>query len=395
MAKGAYIGINNTARKIKKMYVGVNNVAHKVVKGYIGVGGVARPFFSTGIEYMGNVASLSIGRNNLAAAFAGDYVLFGGGGLYPGYGPYATVDAFNPSFVSVSVSPLGQDRWGGQAASIGGYAFFAGGFYHQGQLNRDVYAYSSDLVQSSPEELDQGRAYLAASVSDSAVIFAGGANNYGTYPGGFNRVDIYDSSLIKLSAPRLNFRSAHLSGVYTGKSHVFAGGIQSTMNDEGEYTANTFLNNAVAFSDDFVQTDLSSLSKARAYMTAVMAGNYALFMGGQPNSSTRYCADVDVYSQENVRLTPVSLSVGRSKAGGGSIGDTALIVGGTGNYTYIPSCEMFNADLVRTDGQPLSESSNGGVYGPASASSVTTLVLGGGTVSGGIYTDAVWAYREM
>ena len=395
MAKGIYIGAGGKACKVRKIYIGAGGKAHKVKKGYIGVSGVARPFFSAGIEYMGKVAALSVARHNLAAAFAGEYVLFGGGGLYPGYGPYETVDAFDGSFVGAAVSPLGQNRWGGRAASIGGYAFFAGGFYSHGQLNSDVYAYSSDLVQSSPEELDQGRAYLAASVSDSAAIFAGGAGSYGTYPGGFNRVDIYDSSLIKLSAPRLNFSAAHLSGVYTGKSHIFAGGIKSTMNDEGDYTANTFLSSAAAFSDDFVQTSLSSLSKARAYMTAAMAGSCALFMGGQPGSSTKYCTDVDVYSRENVRLTPVSLAVGRSKAGGGSIGDTALIVGGTGNYTYIPSCEMFDQDLVRSDVKALSESSNGGVYGPASASFGGTLVLGGGTVSGGAYTDAVWAYKEM
>jgi len=39
MAKGAYIGVNNVAKKIKKGYVGVDGVARKIKKAYIGIGG--------------------------------------------------------------------------------------------------------------------------------------------------------------------------------------------------------------------------------------------------------------------------------------------------------------------------------------------------------------------
>ena len=48
MSKGAYVGINGTAHKIKDIYVGVNNIAHKVVKGYVGVNGVAHLFWDGG-----------------------------------------------------------------------------------------------------------------------------------------------------------------------------------------------------------------------------------------------------------------------------------------------------------------------------------------------------------
>ena len=46
MAKKAYVGINNVARKVSKMYVGVNGVARKVKKAYVGVNGVAREFYT-------------------------------------------------------------------------------------------------------------------------------------------------------------------------------------------------------------------------------------------------------------------------------------------------------------------------------------------------------------
>ena len=72
MAKGVYIGVDNVARKVKKMYVGVDGVARKVKKGYIGVGGVARPFFSGGeLAYYGTATALGNARSQLAATTVG------------------------------------------------------------------------------------------------------------------------------------------------------------------------------------------------------------------------------------------------------------------------------------------------------------------------------------
>lgn len=48
MARQAYTGVNNVARKIVNLYDGVNNVARKVKNGYVGVSNVARQFFSMG-----------------------------------------------------------------------------------------------------------------------------------------------------------------------------------------------------------------------------------------------------------------------------------------------------------------------------------------------------------
>lgn len=42
MAKGAYIGIDNIARKVKNGYIGVDGVARKIKAAYIGIDGVAR-----------------------------------------------------------------------------------------------------------------------------------------------------------------------------------------------------------------------------------------------------------------------------------------------------------------------------------------------------------------
>lgn len=55
MAKGMYIGIDDTARKVNGMYVGVDGVARKVKKGYIGVDGVAQCFFDNSVKYIINI----------------------------------------------------------------------------------------------------------------------------------------------------------------------------------------------------------------------------------------------------------------------------------------------------------------------------------------------------
>lgn len=46
MSKATYIGVDDVARKVKKMYVGVDGVARKVRKAYIGVDGVAQLVYS-------------------------------------------------------------------------------------------------------------------------------------------------------------------------------------------------------------------------------------------------------------------------------------------------------------------------------------------------------------
>ena len=45
MAKAAYIGVDNKARKISKGYIGVDGVAREISKGYVGVNGVAQLFY--------------------------------------------------------------------------------------------------------------------------------------------------------------------------------------------------------------------------------------------------------------------------------------------------------------------------------------------------------------
>ena len=91
----AYIGVENIARKIKKIYIGAEEVAHKVKKGYIGVDGVARQFFSSEITitYSGThtISDVTVdnlpyklwtitGSGTLAISGSVEYWMCGGGG---------------------------------------------------------------------------------------------------------------------------------------------------------------------------------------------------------------------------------------------------------------------------------------------------------------------------
>ena len=133
MAKGAYVGVDGKARKIKKGYVGVDNVARKVKKGYVGVGGVARPFFSAeGLEYYGAITPLSRGRYLLAATSVGRYALFGGGRYSSSDSSSSlssTVDAYDESLTRSTPSALSKARYDLAAATVGGYALFGGGYF--------------------------------------------------------------------------------------------------------------------------------------------------------------------------------------------------------------------------------------------------------------------------
>ena len=108
MAKGAYVGVDGVARKIKKGYVGVEGVARKIKKAYIGVGGVARPFWSGGeLAYWGTATNLSVGRMDLAGASVGNYALFAGGN---NSGNQSTVDAYNTSLTKFTPTSLSEAR---------------------------------------------------------------------------------------------------------------------------------------------------------------------------------------------------------------------------------------------------------------------------------------------
>ena len=66
MAKKAYIGVGDKARKVKKIYLGISGVARQMQKGYVGVNGVARLFFENAFK----VTVSGYSKNYLGNAYA-------------------------------------------------------------------------------------------------------------------------------------------------------------------------------------------------------------------------------------------------------------------------------------------------------------------------------------
>ena len=142
MSKGAYVGVNGVARKVKKIYTGIDNVARKVKKGYVGIGGVARPFFraESPLVYYGTITPLSVARSSLAATSIGNYALFGGG-MSPS--DRDTVDAYNDSLVKSIPTVLSVARYNLAATSVGNHALFGGGYGDSSTYKDTVDAYYS------------------------------------------------------------------------------------------------------------------------------------------------------------------------------------------------------------------------------------------------------------
>ena len=142
MAKGAYVGVDGVAHKVKKIYTGVDNVAKQVKKGYVGVGGVARPFFSAEarLEYYGVITPLSVARYYLAATTVGNYALFGGG-RESGYTYKNTVDAYDGNLTRSTPTVLSVARDNLAATTVGNYALFGGGYGSDSTYKAAVDAY--------------------------------------------------------------------------------------------------------------------------------------------------------------------------------------------------------------------------------------------------------------
>ena len=130
MAKAVYVGVGSKAHKMKKAYIGIGGKARKVKKMYIGVGGKARLCYSAELEKVGMATALSTTRYDMRAATVGKYALFAGGYISKssfGYSVSSSVDAYNTSLTKSTPTELSCKRCGHAAASVGGYALFAGG----------------------------------------------------------------------------------------------------------------------------------------------------------------------------------------------------------------------------------------------------------------------------
>ena len=369
MAKGAYVGVDGVAHKVKKIYTGVDNVAKQVKKGYVGVGGVARPFFSAeGLEYYGTITPLSLVRESLAATTIGDYAIFAGG--KENNVTTDAMDYYTNSLVK-GTGDLRDAKSDLAATTVGDYAIFAGGYVNppdQGWTSSySVDTYDSSLTRSTGTVLSQRRAFLAATTVGNHALFGGGDDS----------VDAYDISLTRSTLTALSVARRYLAATTVGDYAIFAGG-----NEIGSPSKDA----VDAYDISLTRSTPSVLSAARNQLAATTVGNYALFGGGYGSS---YKNTVDAYDTSLTKSTPTVLSAARNQLAATTVGNYAIFAGGyVGGSNYKDSVDAYDTNLTRSTPTVLS-----GARRRLAATTVGDYALfGGGNGSG--YKDTVDAYYQ-
>ena len=229
-----------------------------------------------------NPTELSAARFGLAAATIGDYALFAGGETSEGFS--AVVDAYDKSLTRTTQTALSTARSELAATTIGDYALFAGGQKAEDQngfvTSSTVDVYNKSLTLTSMIQLSVLRSELAAATIGGYALFAGGKAINITA-----KVDAYDKSLIRTHPTALSAARFGLAAATIGDYALFAGG----------ETSKGFSAVVDSYDKSLTRMTQTALSTARSELAATTIGAYALFAGGKGADDVRYNT-VDVYS---------------------------------------------------------------------------------------------------
>ena len=240
MAKGAYIGVDGKARKVKKMYIGVNNVARKVKKGYIGINGVARQFFSGEPEakYYGPVTALQNAGSEFGSLANQNYAIF--------WKDKSGSDAYNKSLVKTLVELPSSGSYSNPTTDFGNYGV---GFYPPNRTATTAFSVNTSLVSQTIATIDSRHNYTKALKVGNSAILAGGSYAESSYLD--NSVRAISSSLLITEVDTLPNVRNFMMGSFNENYAVYAGG-----QDRDEHSAN----DVYAYNSSYTRTDLGTLS---------------------------------------------------------------------------------------------------------------------------------------
>ena len=237
-----------------------------------------------------STATLSSSRSYLAAASAGNKVLFAGG-FDNSYSSSNVVDIYDATAGTWSTATLSQASMGLTAASVGNEVLFGGGFTTGatgGSLSNVVDIYDATAGTWSTAALSQARMDLTAASVGNKVLFGGGDTD-----SGYGNVDIYDATAGTWSTAALSQPCADLAAASVGNKVLFGGGTgynYSNAVDIYDATAGTW--------------STAALSQARAYLAAASVGNEVLFGRGITGSGySSNVVDIFKVSQDYDTIT--------------------------------------------------------------------------------------------
>ena len=99
---------------------------------------------------------------------------------------------------------------------------------------------------------------------------------------------------------------------------------------------------------------ITSLSRARRFLTGVSVGNYALFCGGATTTSGSDFANVDTYSDTLTKSNATTLTYARRYPAATNVGNYAIIGGGGEGKNSSNQVDAYNANLTKSNPTTLS-----------------------------------------
>lgn len=339
MAKGAYIGVNGVARKIKKGYIGVENfVPRNLPSGY------------TQVEYIESSGTQYIDT-----------------GFKPSNNSRVVMDIQASEF---------NNRWlfGSRTSSTS--ASFAVGLMSTSTVHSEYGSANTTATVSKATErttVDKNKnvcLFGSVAVTNTAATFSGtypiyllSLNNGGTaaskgFVGKLYSCQIYNNgTLVRDYVPCKN--SAGTAGLYdlaNGSFYTNAGSgtfaVGSAHNSVARKIKKAYIGIGGVARPYFGGGELeyygaiTPFGTARESHAATSNGKYALFAGGATSSSSNNPTSIEVYDASLVHsISPTALSVGRYWLAATSVGEYAIFGGGYYNKTNV---DAYNSSLTHT-----------------------------------------------
>jgi len=229
----------------------------------------SRQIFSAQLNEIG---TLSVPRQFIAIAAAGNKIIFAGG--QTANGSVSTVDIYNVTTNIWTTASLSQPKAYATAISNGNKIFIAGGENEdlimgtQFYSTIDIYDVSTN-TWSSAFNLSIPKTEIAGAAIGDKIFFAGGFVDAAT-AGATNQVDIYTYP-DQMSTGVLSNARFGISGTAAGNKIYFAGGWN---------TSNTFFNEIDIYDNSTGTWDISSLPNGRSHIGSVSVGNKIFWAGG-------------------------------------------------------------------------------------------------------------------
>ena len=155
-----------------------------------------------------------------------------------------------------------------------------------------------------------------------------------------------EGTIAKISenVPELTFRRPYMVGASGGEYAIFAGG-----NDESSYSV-AATSQVDAYDKNLAHIVPAELSVARQYIAATTGENYTLFGGGHDydGSVEYYFSTVDAYSMTLVHTTPTELSESKRDVAATTVGKYSLFAGGRTRETDFQTVDVYDNNLVHT-----------------------------------------------